>query len=200
MNIQRLIHVRYRVAGHARFEVPDALRQPAAAQTIEEELRQVEGVYRVDFYPRQGKLSVRYIEASGDDFKRIAKALHGIVAHIENAPACCAAARSISPSETAAPVSSAKNWVQGKYQEFKETLTALRLAVGGARRGKPVLSKEKERYVTEFFTDALVLYLIKMHWHMILNNWLRRPWQYRYEWLSTFYLIYLLVRSKMPKP
>jgi hypothetical protein len=46
---------------------------------------------------------------------------------------------------------------------------------------------------------VLVLYLIKTHWHLIIQHWLKRPWQFRYEWSAAIYMIYLLVRSKKPK-
>jgi hypothetical protein len=57
----------------------------------------------------------------------------------------------------------------------------------------------KESTVVEFLNDALVLFLIKLHWHMITQHWLREPWRYRYEWMAAIYMIYLLVRSRRPK-
>ncbi len=63
----------------------------------------------------------------------------------------------------------------------------------------PAVPWLKESTVVEFLNDALVLFLIKLHWHMITQHWLRQPWRYRYEWLAALYLIYLLVRSRRPK-
>jgi hypothetical protein len=57
----------------------------------------------------------------------------------------------------------------------------------------------KSKDLTDFLTDILVLYLIRLHWHPITQMWLKRPWLYRYEWMATVYMIFLLMRSKLPK-
>jgi hypothetical protein len=91
-------------------------------------------------------------------------------------------------------------WAQAKCEEIKETFIALGIVVRAAGKAKPiVMTEEREKFLVDFLTDILVLYLIKLHWHMILTEWMRRPWTYRNEWMATFYLIFLLVRSKKPK-
>lgn len=86
-------------------------------------------------------------------------------------------------------------WLRDKLGRVGAPATTANLP---ARRsaGLPWL---KESTVIEFLNDALVLFLIKLHWHMITQHWLRQPWRYRYEWLAALYLIYLLVRSRRPK-
>jgi len=189
MSIAKQIIVRYRAEGHLRFAVPSEVCQPQAAQQLEKLLEQVEGIYRVDLHRRQGKLSIRYIEGV-TDFKAVARALFDALGSIEAQPACCAS--SITQKEEQYD----KGWLQGKYQEVRETFTALGIVT---RTLKPSeLTLEQEKFTVEFLTDILVLYLIKQHWHLIMSHWIRSPWQYRSEWMATIYLIFLLVRSKKP--
>jgi hypothetical protein len=51
----------------------------------------------------------------------------------------------------------------------------------------------------DFFNDILVLFLIKLHWTNITQQWLLKPLKYRYEWMALFYMFFLLVRSRKKK-
>ncbi len=177
MSIAKHIYLRYRAAGHVRFAVPASLCQPLPARHLQEALQQTAGVRRVNLYPRQGKLSIRYQEGVAD-VKSVSRALFDIVAGIESHP-----------------------------EEFRHGLV-LQQAGADAAEGLPNLKKRgtrplwtpaREKLALEFCTDLLVLYLIRLHWDMILGSWIKRPWQYRYQWMATVYLIFLLVRSKKPK-
>lgn len=193
MSIAKQIIVRHRAEGHARFALPAEFSHPQVAQQLEEALREADGVYRVDLYRGQGKLSVRYIEGV-TDFKAVARALFKIVAGIEF-PAAPPGGGMVQQDPGAA------GWVKAKYQEARETVTAAGILArsAGRRNGPPHLTPEQEKFAMDFLTDILVLFLIKTHWQMILSDWMRRPWAFRYEWMATFYLIFLLVRSKKPK-
>ena len=196
MSIAKQIVVRYNAEGHVRFAVPQELVHPQVAPQLEEGLKQVEGIYRIDLYPHQGKLSIRYIEGVVD-LKAVARALFQIVAGIEFPPAepACCAANSLAHREQQSGVG---GWLKAKIQEAKQSLTSH--GITAPTPGNTLaLTPEKEKFAMDFLTDILVLYLIKMHWHMILTEWMKRPWAFRYEWMATFYLIFLLVRSKKPK-
>ncbi|MEI7867647.1 MAG: cation transporter [Candidatus Methylumidiphilus sp.] len=195
MSIAKQIFVRYRAEGHLRFAIPQELCQLQVAQQLEKELKQAEGIYRVDLHRRQKKLSVRYIEGV-THFQAVARALCEAVNKIEMQSSCCAS--SIAMAEEV--LDEAEGWLKSKYQEAKETITALGIVTRGAGNAEPLLlTAEKEKFAIEFFTDILVLYLIKLHWHLIIGHWIRSPWQYRSEWMATIYMIFLLVRSKKPK-
>ena len=195
MSIAKQIFIRHRAEGHLRFAVPQALCQPQAAQQLEKELRQAEGIYRVDLYRRQRKLSIRYIEGV-THFKAVIRAVYEALAKIEAPPTSCTSSMAMAEDE----LDETEGWLKSKYQEAKETITALGIVTRGASKAKPLLlNPEKEKFAIEFFTDILVLYLIKLHWHMIMGHWIRNPWQYRSEWMATIYMIFLLVRSKKPK-
>jgi hypothetical protein len=122
-------------------------------------------------------------------------ALHRSVAGIELAPGESArSALAVARRDAGQPDSGWVAWAQDKFRRGREAWAGLsRIA---ARPGS-LVSKESERFVGEFMTDALVLYLVKLHWPMIVAQWLKRPWQYRYEWLSTLYLIYTQNRHKL---
>jgi hypothetical protein len=197
MSIAKQIIVRYRAEGHVRFAVPPEISQPQVAEQLEKALKQTEGVYRVDLYKSQGKLSIRYIEGV-TDFKAVARALFQIITGLEFPAAehsCCGG--DLAEQERQPGLS---GWVKAKGIEVKETFAAIGIVARAAGKAKPVLlTAEKEKFAMDFLTDILVLYLIRLHWHMIITEWMKRPWLYRGEWMATFFLIFLLVRSRRPK-
>jgi hypothetical protein len=198
MTIQQQIVLRHRSEGHIRFDVPEILCAPELGARLVEKLRAFEGIYRVDLYARQGKLSIRYMETACD-FGAVARRLYALVREL-------CAALNLRPAKVSAPQTTERQanapvpvrWVRDKLQEAWETLVAAGIVIrrsfgfaGGALSNRP-------RWMTEFLNDLLMLYLIKIHWHSILSLWLPNPWQYRYEWAATFYLIYLSVQSRLP--
>lgn len=191
MSVSSSIVLRYRAAGHVRYQLSVASCNPPARRAIEAALRGTEGIYRVDFFARQRKISIRYIETVCS-FEQLDLLVHreaeasALAAPI---PSCCAAPlqAGTSVSERKHTRSSPLAWARTK------------LAGAGVDRTIPAMPWLKESTVVEFLNDALVLFLIKLHWHMITQHWLRQPWRYRYEWLAALYMIYLLVRSRRPK-
>jgi hypothetical protein len=199
MSIAKHLFVRHRAEGHARFAVPKELCRPHAAQQLEKELKLAEGIYRVHLYQRQGKLSIRYIEGV-TNFKAVSLALHKALAKIEVPTSGQPASSTGGGIAMREEQQGEADWLKAKYQEARETITALGIVARGASKAKPLLlTPEKEKFAIEFMTDILVLYLIKLHWHLIMGHWIRNPWQYRSEWMATIYMIFLLVRSKKPK-
>lgn len=200
MSIQEQIFLRYRAEGHVRFEVPDVLCEANRADRLIAALRRIEGIYRVDLYRRQRKLSLRYMDTVVDFtslVRQLGKALTDLDLRGE------AEAGLSPPARSKRWLGGVKNsvfvrWMREKYQEARETVTAFGIV---AKRGlaKPPALLKRENTVIQFLNDILVFYLIRTHWHLITQHWVRKPWQYRYEWLSAFYLIFLLVRSRIPK-
>ncbi len=167
-------------------------------------LRRIEGVYRVDLYHRQRKLSVRF-DGLVLDFSQLARGLNVIVDALSDSlsagEASCPACQSKAPSlnwQQALRDSGPARWIRSKYEEISETFTAARILVQAQKR-KPASFLPSTNTTIDILNDILVLYLIKIHWQMILYGWIRRPWQYKSEWMATFYLVFLLMRSKMPK-
>ena len=194
MTLAKDITVRYRADGHVRFQLPPALCGTDECKTIGDALRQHAGISRVDLYPRQRKLSIRYIESTCS-YPAVLQALRDVAeAKLASTaePSCCSTAASGHGTHDAGSAT-------GTHRDRHEAGTALELASRQAPARPHMLGPIKESTVIEFFNDVLVLFLIKLHWHMITQHWLRQPWRYRYEWMAAIYLIYLLVRSRRPK-
>lgn len=199
MSIAREVVLRHREPGYLRFDIPEVLCAHYAAEELSRELEGVDGVYRVGLNASAGKLTLRFHDAYCS-FETLIRTLLRIVRQvIERAQAVA------SQSKVVIPISSRKviphstqstlppiEWMKRKLEELRETFIALKILFARAVEHRP-------RWVKEFMNDLLMLFLIKLHWHQILTEWLPRPWTYRYEWLATIYLIYLSVQSKVPQ-
>ena len=53
-----------------------------------------------------------------------------------------------------------------------------------------------EKAIINFLNDLLAFYLIRVHWDLITQRWLREPLKFRYAWLTIFYPVFLLVRYR----
>lgn len=199
MSIQQQVVLRFRTVGHVRFGLPAGLCRADVAARLLAGLHDTTGIYRVDLYPRQRKLSIRYAEVT-IDFNHLAAVLATLIADIERTiEPGGSAGTDLAATRVPSVPGHAGTWARRKFQEIKEAAAALRIVFRNALgKGFPS-SPEKRKFVSEFLTDVLVLYLIKTHWHLITQHWLKRPWQYRYEWMAALYMIFLLVSSKKPK-
>ena len=200
MSIQREFVLRYRTEGHVRFQIPPLLCDVTVAKTLTDAISAIDGVYRVSLNCRQKKLSVRYQETVCD-FTELAKQLYQLIGKLEKKGAL----KPLIPSKTKWKAgdklksSKAGMWANEKYTEAKETLQAAKvLAKLGIKKPKAFV-KDPEQTIINFFNDVLVLYLIKIHWQRIIQEWLPHPIRHRYEWTAVFYLSYLLMRSRKPK-
>ncbi len=68
-----------------------------------------------------------------------------------------------------------------------------------ARFQPMVESALTEKAITNFFNDIVAFYLIKVHWELITKRWLQNPVANSNAWLTTFYLVFLLVRYRKTK-
>ncbi|MDD5034228.1 MAG: hypothetical protein PHE55_05670 [Methylococcaceae bacterium] len=123
--------------------------------------------------------------------------MYKIVARIDNAPLASCAGKDLTLEE---PVRQGgiSGWLKSKFHQARGAVAAMGV-ISQPLKSKLLLTREKEQFVIDFLTDILVLYLIKLHWHLITHEWLKRPWQHRNEWMATLYMIFLQVRSKKPK-
>jgi hypothetical protein len=201
MPTSKEILLRYRSYGHVRFELPEQLCSAEARERLTPALLQLNGVYRVDLYRRQRKLSIRFTEEICD-FLTLAKHLAAVASHLEKhlqRSGIRAASSTASVFKEKLSGSKAGQWAKNKYQESKETVQAIKVLGKLGSKKKAAILKDPEKALVDFFNDVLVLYLIKTHWPLITREWLPKPFRYRYEWLSVFYMMYLLVRSRLPK-
>ncbi|WIM04804.1 MAG: hypothetical protein OHM77_08830 [Candidatus Nitricoxidivorans perseverans] len=200
MNVEELagrIVVRYREAGHLRLDVPPELCRPAAAAAIDSGLRELAGVYRVAFDPRGRKLSIRF-DAHACGTGDVARRLFGLLAHLPKEPSAAVVALHDAGERVRAVVRRGTNRVR----------TALaRLGVPAAPEGslqaklRPVIASAlTEKAITNFINDIVAFYLIKVHWELISQRWLKDPLKFRNAWLTTFWLVFLLVRYRKQGP
>jgi hypothetical protein len=203
MSIQKEFILRYRIDGHVRFQIPALICEEAAAKTITDRLLAISGVYRVTLYRKQQKLSIRFQE-SVCNFKSLAQQLFQLLADLEKAEAFKPkiATNSESWREKAKDKLNgfkATRWAKEKYTDAKETVQAAKIITKLGLSKPKAFVNDPEKALIDFFNDVLVLFLIKLHWTNITQQWLIKPFKYRYEWMALSYMVFLLVRSRRKK-
>lgn len=201
MAIQKEFVLRYRHDGHVRFQIPAKLCETAVAKLISDHVAAIDGVYSVRLYRGQQKLSIRYDEQSLD-FIALARRLSDVLGGLEKQ----------GWFDSKAIVESRKRgfkhklktnrisrWFGEKYQAAQETAQAAKLLGKIGTQGPRALFNDPEKAIIDFLNDILVLYLIRVHWTRITQQWLVKPLAHRYEWMAVFYLFFLLVRSRRKK-
>lgn len=204
MAIQKEVLLRHRSEGHVRFQIPSRATQAEIATLITDRLQAIDGVYRVSLFRNSKKLVIHYQEAVCP-FIDLAKQLYALLAELEQqgwfAPqAVVPVSKKIRLGlKERLKASRVSRWWSNKVTAAKETAQAAKVLGKLGSKGPRALFKDPEKAVTDFLTDILVMYLIKIHWTRITQQWLVKPIVHRYEWMATFYMFYLLVRSRRPK-
>ena len=206
MSIQSEFVLRYRIEGHIRFQIPAQICKATIAKAIEDGILAIEGVYRVNLYRRQQKLSIRFQE-SVCDFKSLARQVYQLLADLEKAGAfkqeAIAQTGQFASWQKKAKAKlnnfRATRWAKEKYSDAKETVQAAKIITKLGMKKPKAFVNDPEKAMIDFFNDILVLFLIKLHWTNITQQWLLKPLKYRYEWMALFYMFYLLVRSRRKK-
>jgi hypothetical protein len=197
-SLARQIIVRHRESGHIRFALPAQICSAAATTALNKALHAQRGVYRVTLYAGDGKLSVRYDEhvCSVHD---VARALFSSLTTLP------AEAGDASPvQQLARPAVRLSNRIHDLEARTRQQLNRLlqrmsryRQFQGIQARVQPVLeSALTEKAIINFLNDLLAFYLIRVHWDLITQRWLREPLKFRNAWLTVFYLVFLLVRYR----
>ncbi|MDD1614053.1 MAG: hypothetical protein LUP98_05325, partial [Methylococcaceae bacterium] len=93
----------------------------------------------------------------------------------------------------------ATRWAKEKFGDAKETVQAAKVITRLGMKKPKAFMKDPEKAIIDFLNDILVLFLIRLHWNDITQNWLVKPLKYRYEWMALFYMFFLLVRSRKKK-
>jgi hypothetical protein len=204
MSIQKEFVVRYRSEGHVRFQIPSRATQADIAQRITDNVQAIRGVYEVRLFRNAKKLVIRYHEPDCA-FIELAKQLSASLAELEqqgwfnHQALVSASVKSRLGLKERFKASRINRWFGSKITAAKETAQAAKVLGKLSSKGPKALFKDPEKAVTDFLTDILVMYLIKIHWTRITQQWLVKPFVHRYEWMATFYMFYLLVRSRRPK-
>jgi len=205
MSIQKDIAVRYRSEGHVRFEIPEQLCDEGVAGHVAAGVLAIEGVYKVNLFRKNKKLSVRFHDTVCD-FKQLAILLNQLLIDLDEKGLLTAEVE----EEKALKKSKwgfssrfknykAGRWASEKYTDAKETVQAAKVVTKLGIKNRKRLVNDPEKMVIDFLNDILVLYLIKLHWVRITQQWIPKPWAFKSQWAAVFYLFYLLMRSRRPK-
>lgn len=187
-----------------RFQIPERATQEQVAQLIVDKIAGIDGVYSVRVFRRSRKMAIHYREEACS-FIELAKQLYTALTLLEQqgwfVPQAVVDVRRKSGwgLRDKFRTSRINRWLDEKVTAAKETAQAAKIVGKMTTKGPKALFKDPEKAVIDFLNDILVLYLIKVHWNRITQQWLVKPLAHRSEWLATFYLFFLLVRSRRPK-
>jgi hypothetical protein len=206
MSIQKEFTVRYKAEGHVRFEIPESICDKDVAKRVTARVLEIEGVYSVDLFRKQKKLSIRYHEVVCE-FRQLANQLFQLLSEMDENDLLVAEVVSEVSSKNQAFLNvksrfkswKASRWASEKYSDAKETVQAAKVITKLGLKKQKSLFNDPEKVIIDFCNDILILYLIKLHWTRITKEWIPRPWAFRYQWTAVFYLFYLLMRSRRPK-
>lgn len=198
--LARQVMVLHREEGYLRFALPAALRTPPALAAIEAALLRLPGVRRAAGDVRHGKLAVHF-DPHACGTRQVALALDAALA--ADAPARADASPALTRLRQRAVA-----WARvlgHRAQAARHLLQAklARPAAGPAGDERaPLLGRVidpsliNERTAINFLNDVLAFYLIRTHWDLITQRWLREPLRHGNAWLAVFYLTFLLVRYR----
>jgi hypothetical protein len=197
--LARDILVRHREPGYVRFQLPPPLAAGGPGQAIVAGLRALPGVYRVTLYASDRKLSVFY-----DPFAcALADVARALLVAVRDAPAGVDAAAADTAAAPGEP-GRLRQWLTRQSDQLREKTQQWRAQgrlvmslVRAQARSQPMLRNALgERAVVNFLNDIVAFYLIKVHWDLITQRWMKAPFANRSAWLATFYLVFLLVRYR----
>jgi hypothetical protein len=206
-DLARRIVVRHREGGYLRLELPPEICHAAAGAVIDAALRQVGGVYRVNLYAAQHRLAVSF-DAHVCTAADVARALRGCLGTLPEASAVATPeGPPVAPAAT--PLAERLNPVlQDAARQARCAFAQLRSRIEGLRRPKaapgslqaklqPMLANAlTEKAIINFLNDLVAFYLVKVHWELISQRWLKDPVKNANAWLTVFYLMFLLVRYR----
>ncbi|MDP2809587.1 MAG: hypothetical protein Q8O34_05515 [Rhodocyclaceae bacterium] len=201
--LARRIVVRHREAGYLRLELPVDICHAIAAAAIDVALRQVAGVYRVTLYAEQRRLVVSF-DAHVCGAVDVARALKGCLGALTEAGSAAPApehgARALAGRLSPALHDAARQ-ARRSFANLRGQIERLRhpKAASGSLRARlqPMLANAlTEKAIINFLNDLVAFYLVKVHWELISQRWLKDPVKHANAWLTVFYLMFLLVRYR----
>lgn len=206
-DLARRIVVRHREGGYLRLELPPEICHAAAVAAIEAALRQVGGVYRLNFYVAQRRLAVSF-DAHVCNASDVARALRACLGALPEA-AAAAAREGTAAAHAASPLVERLNpALHDAARQARRAFAHLRVRIERLRQPKaapgslqaklqPMLANAlTEKAIINFLNDLVAFYLVKVHWELISQRWLKDPVKNANAWLTVFYLMFLLVRYR----
>lgn len=201
--IQQSIVLRYRSDGHVRFSLPEYLCAEEVVAVLEEALLSLDGVYRAKVYKGYRKFSV-WFQASVCSLKEIALKMEAALEQMIR-DGLLTGGESPGPGAqlSLARPATISRWVKRKVQGIRDKAAELKMkavlvskVVDVQMKASSAFPRLSEKTVIGFLNDIVTFYLIKVHWDLITKRWLKEPFKHKYEWLTVFYLVFLLVRER----
>ena len=208
-SLSRQIFVLHKSTGHVRFALPAALANPGSAAVIEAALLRIPGVRLVQFDPGSAKLGIHY-DPIACSLRQLALILNGSLEAAAAAQPAAASARTAAiGDEFGRQLAQGLKKAEALARQFLHTVQS-QLAPKAAPESAPKAATGKltplrrafnpallnEKTVVNFANDIVAFYLIRVHWNLITQYWIKAPLQHANAWLTVFYLTFLLVRYR----
>jgi len=204
-NRARLLHdqviMLHREPGYLRFLLPKDLCGEAAAAYLVQAIGAREGVRRVRVYRSTRKIAISYMETVCSYYD-VARSFGSAVAIIAEGAAVLVnnpASTKSSPLQKLKAKANKSPFLSRWRGRLEGARSTLGLVARTARRKAKSHEEEApkwEKMAIVFLNDVAVFYLIKVHWKLITEKWLKAPIRHRYQWMTVFYLVFLTVRYK----
>ena len=188
------IVVVHREPGFLRLELPGELCGSDVAADLDAGVRTLAGVTTVAVDPGWKRISIRY-DAAALTTAQVARQLFDVIDALPDE----AVARPEVPAAAPANSGILDRGIQPLLDKVKAAVIPPGEVPAGSLRARfqpMVESALTEKAVTNFFNDIVAFYLIKVHWDLITKRWLQNPLANSNAWLTTFYLVFLLVRYR----
>ena len=214
--LAKRIQVIHREPGILRLGLPAELCGAAAATAIEQGMLKLSGLQSAAVDRNWQRISLRY-DAAACSTPQVARYLFALLDDLPDSEAETdegLASRSTTTSASAASRTQAEFSRSGPLGQRAADILEPLLAKARQllappenapadslhRKLQPVLASAlTEKAIINFFNDMVAFYLIKAHWDLITKRWLKEPLAHSSAWMTTFYLIFLLVRYRKTK-
>ena len=188
------IVVVHREPGFLRLELPGELCGSDVAADLDAGIRTLAGVTTVAVDPGWKRISIRF-DAAALSTAQVARQVFDVIDALPDE----AVATPEAPAAAPATSGILDRGIQPLLDKVKVAVIPPGEVPAGSLRARfqpMVESALTEKAVTNFFNDIVAFYLIKVHWDLITKRWLQNPLANSNAWLTTFYLVFLLVRYR----
>ena len=188
------IVVIHREPGYLRLELPGELCSLDLAADIEAGLKTLAGIGTAAVDTGWKRISIRY-DATSLTTAQVARQLFDVIDALPEGDAATQEA----PADTTANGGFLDQGIQPVLDKIKSAIIPPGEPPADSMRARfqpMVESALTEKAITNFFNDIVAFYLIKVHWDLITKRWLQNPLAHSNAWLTTFYLIFLLIRYR----
>ena len=188
------IVVIHREPGYLRLELPGELCSLDLAADIEAGLKTLAGIGTAAVDTGWKRISIRY-DATSLTTAQVARQLFDVIDALPEGDAATQEA----PADTTANGGFLDQGIQPVLDKIKSAIIPPGEPPADSMRARfqpMVESALTEKAITNFFNDIVAFYLIKVHWELITKRWLQNPLAHSNAWLTTFYLIFLLIRYR----